>query len=122
MVDQTQINRATDDMSAAFLRNQSAPKTKTSPKKFYLPYNGATFLLPSGQVLVFVDGCLTTDIKEEIEEIEKAIASGAEIRRHPVPVIRSDSIRMKEVGSKKDERTARNVTSQTIANLAADSN
>lgn len=116
--------RAQSMSSAALQAVQAQPTTVVEEKKYYQPYNGSRFIMPSGKVLTFVNGCLATNIKEEIDEIEKAIASGAEISRIPMNVIKSDATLLREVGASSRGRTSGTgmATSQTIAALAAESN
>lgn len=122
MADSPVQNVAAQQASAtALTAAQQTPQTKTDSKKYYMPFNGAVFIMPSGKRLVFADGCLETSIKEEIEEIERAIASGAEISRTPQMVIQSDAVVMRDVGAKSKPSGTGMANSQTIAALAAES-
>ena len=119
MTDQTSVVQAQQASAKAAAVEQAKPETKTTAKRYYMPFNGSRIVLPTGKTLVFAGGCLETDIQEEIDYIEKAIKAGAAISRTPMGIVKSDAQPMREIGPSAKGRGA--TTSQTIAALAAES-
>jgi hypothetical protein len=118
---QVQAAQNQDAHTKALVAAMDAGETKTSPKRYYMPYNGSRFVTKTGKSLFFVGGCLETDIKEEIDQIEAAIKSGAEISRVPMQVVMSDTKIMRDVGASSKGAKTGMASSQTIAALAAES-
>lgn len=108
----------------AMSENMKAPKTKIETSvSFYRRENNSFFVMPSGKKLVFAGGMYTTDIKEEIDELDACILSGGDIHHEPVPVHKSDALQMREVGARSQVsgRQSGAMNSQTISALAKDS-
>lgn len=123
MNDTSAVVRAQQANAKALSEAQAAPKTTVQPKKYYQPYMASFIVAPDGRKLIFASGCLEVTTQEDIDFIEDAIKSGAEISRTPVAVIQTDSMLLRDVGGAKGGvRTTGAMSSASIASLAAESN
>ena len=86
---------------------------------FYTRAPGSRVIMPSGKPLVFTGGLFSTEDKAEIAELEYLVKEGY-LSKTPVPLVKDDSVVLKEVGAPKAGGTGM-VNSATVAALSSSS-
>jgi hypothetical protein len=80
-------------------------------------------VMPKGKVLQFEAGIYATEDEDEIKHLEECMQSApGYIVKYPVPLAIGDAVVLREVGGGPGPATTGMVSSQALAQLAADSN